>query len=663
MNGRRALVAAATTTAAVLTLGAVQLAPATAPVARADALVGYRSCDDLLEHYRAELLRSLTAYGFSGPGDVAMAGGVARDSASSSAGGAPAAATASGADGGEAVGSGPTGTNLQEQGVDEPDLAKLRDGRLVVLTGNRLRVVSATQRPEVLGSLRVGDANTWGGELLLVGDRALVVTPGWRQDGSPVVAGDGLTRLYLPGTPTTTATLLDMSADQPRVLEEMVLDGRYLSARLVDGTVRLVTASAPEVPIAYPQGGGDPAEHEALATNRSTVARLTTGDVLPQVRRTAADGSVLESGPALGCEQVFHARSAAGASTLLVTTLRPGDGLRPSDRTAVTTDGDLVYAAEDRLYVATSRWGTSGPVGPAVDVVGRPGSTAPQRSTEVTTELHAFDTGSPESTRYVGSGSVPGYLMGRWALSRHDGDLRVATTRLPPWDGGKEVGETSSMLLKLAEEDGRLVETGRVGGLGRTEQIRAVRYFGDIAAVVTFRQTDPLYLLDLSNDPKVLGELKVPGFSTYLHPLGDGLLLGFGQDADEDGRVTGMQLSVFDVSDLTSPRIVDRLRLGEGWSPALDDSRAFTYDPQRRQATFAFTGYDSLDGTQYGTDALGVSVDERGRLHESGRLPLGSESWSARVLTDGQLVFAVGDSGVVAADASTMTRTGSVALR
>ena len=662
MNGRRALVAAGTTTAAVLALGVVQLAPATAPAARADELVGYRSCDDLLDHYRSELLRTVTAYGFSGPGGLATMGDVARDSASTAAG-AP-SATAAGAAADEAVGSGPTGTNLQEQGVDEPDIAKLSDGRLVVLTGNRLQVVTATERPEVLGSTRVGDPASWGGELLLAGDRALVVSPGWRQDRqTPVDDGDiSMTRLYLPGTPTTTLTLLDVSADQPRELETMVLDGRYISARLVDGTVRLVTTSTPEVPVAYPERMGGIGEQRSLAANQGTVSRLTVGEVLPQVEHTAADGSVLEHGPALGCGDVYHARSAVGSSTLLVTTMRPGDGLTPTDRTAVTTDGDLVYAAEDRLYVATSRWGTVGLIEPAVDVVGRPGGVLPQRPTEVTTELHAFDTGSPETTRYVGSGSVPGYVMGRWALSRYDGDLRVATTRQPPWDGSDQVGETSSMLVKLAEEDGRLVETGRVGGLGRTEHIRAVRYFGDIAAVVTFRQTDPLYLIDLSGQPKVLGELKVPGFSTYLHPMGDGLLLGIGQDADPDGRITGMQVSVFDVSDLTDPRIVDRLRLGEGWSPALDDSRALTYDPDRRQATFAFTGYDSMKGMQYGTDALGIAVDDSGRLLETGRMALGSESWSTRVLTDGELVFAVGEAGVVAGDAATMTRTGSVDL-
>jgi uncharacterized secreted protein with C-terminal beta-propeller domain len=254
---------------------------------------------------------------------------------------------------------------------------------------------------------------------------------------------------------------------------------------------------------------------------------------------------------------------------------------------------------------------------------------------------------------------VPGYVLGRWALSRYDGALRVATTRQPPWDT-KRADETSSMVVKLAEDAGRLVETGRVEGLGRTERIQAVRYFGDIAAVVTFRQTDPLYLLDLSGTPRVLGELKVPGFSTYLHPIGDGLLLGLGQDADENGAVTGLQVSVFDVSDLTRPTLVDRLRLGQGWAPALDDSRAFSYDPSRRQARFAFTGYQPTASGRYESSAVGITVDESGRLSEAGRLPIGAESWSTRVLVDDDTVFAIGEAGVVSGDADTMTRTGSV---
>ncbi len=254
-------------------------------------------------------------------------------------------------------------------------------------------------------------------------------------------------------------------------------------------------------------------------------------------------------------------------------------------------------------------------------------------------------------------------MLGRWALSSHEGALRVATTRQPPWQGeGDQTGETSSMLVKLVERDGALVETGRVGGLGRTEQIRAVRYFGDIAAVVTFRQTDPLYLLDLSGEPRVLGELKVPGFSTYLHPLGDGLLLGLGQDATEDGQITGMQASVFDISDLAHPELRDRLRLGNGWSPALDDSRAFGYDPQRRQATFPFTGYDPAKSLGEQPSALGVTVAADGELSLTGRLDLSGDSWPQRVLTDGDRVYAVTDSGVIAGDAGTMQRSGQLSF-
>jgi uncharacterized secreted protein with C-terminal beta-propeller domain len=201
-----------------------------------------------------------------------------------------------------------------------------------------------------------------------------------------------------------------------------------------------------------------------------------------------------------------------------------------------------------------------------------------------------------------------------------------------------------------------------VSGLGRTEHIQAVRYFGELAAVVTFRQTDPLYLLDLGETPRVLGELKVPGFSTYLHPLGDGLLLGLGQDATAQGEVTGIQVSIFDISDASDPRQVDRLSLGPGWSAALEDSRAFTYDPRRRMAAFTFTGYDAVspDGEQ--ATALAVRVGPDGSLSEVGRLALDRGTWAARVLLDESTAYAVSETGVVTGDAATMTRTGSIAF-
>ena len=136
MSRRHVLVVAGTVAALVVGVGGTQLLPGAAPTASAKALTGYSGCDQLLAYYRSELKRTATAYG------MGFGYGAVEDTAAA---GAPAAARS--AAGQDAVGSGPTGTNLQEQGVDEPDLAKLQDGRLVVLTGNRVRILEREAQP------------------------------------------------------------------------------------------------------------------------------------------------------------------------------------------------------------------------------------------------------------------------------------------------------------------------------------------------------------------------------------------------------------------------------------------------------------------------------------------------------------------------------------
>jgi hypothetical protein len=148
----------------------------------------------------------------------------------------------------------------------------------------------------------------------------------------------------------------------------------------------------------------------------------------------------------------------------------------------------------------------------------------------------------------------------------------------------------------LTEQADRLVVVGRVAGLGRREQIQSVRWLGDLAVVVTFRQVDPLYTLDLADPtaPRVLGALKIAGFSSYLHPLGDGLLLGLGEHADRRGRSLGGQVAVFDLGDLTRVRRADTLRMGllDRFAAAWE-TRAFTYLPDQR---LVLAGVESWGG-------------------------------------------------------------------
>lgn len=173
---------------------------------------------------------------------------------------------------------------------------------------------------------------------------------------------------------------------------------------------------------------------------------------------------------------------------------------------------------------------------------------------------------------HVGSGSVPGSLIGQFALDAHDRVLRVASTA-ENW----EAGGSESVVTTL---DGRTLEQlGQVGGLGRGEQIFSVRFLGDMGYVVTFRQVDPLYALDLSDpaNPREMGELKITGYSSYLHPVEDGLLLGIGQEADPDGRIKGTQVSLFDVTDPLDPIRLDQIHLTDASSEVEWDHHAFTY--------------------------------------------------------------------------------------
>ena len=193
--------------------------------------------------------------------------------------------------------------------------------------------------------------------------------------------------------------------------------------------------------------------------------------------------------------------------------------------------------------------------------------------------------------------------------------LRVVSTESPAWWGSG--GETESFLTTLRPSGGNLVQVGRVGGLGKGERVYSVRFAGDTGYVVTFRQVDPLFTLDLSRpeQPRVLGELKIPGYSAYLHPIGDDLLLGVGQDVDEkSGRPLGTQLSIFDVSDLRKPTRLHTQHLGQGWSEAEHDHHAFLFWPRTGLVMIPFEqrAVGFRVGRSRGIDPLGRVEHDRG---------------------------------------------------
>ncbi len=542
--------ATATITATALLTGAVGptgglVGSVVMPPAAATELTPFTGCEELRQWYVEAALPHVTAWGLGnrwGPvlvEDRAMAA---------------TAEVASAPD--DAVANGPTGTNVQEAGVDEPDLAKTDGSLVAAVRGRQLLLTDAGgEQPRALSSLRL--PRMGNAELLWVGDRLVVLgatETGWHGP-VPVDVAAGPSGFW---EATTRALVVDVSdPSAPRIEEDTTFDGNLVSARQYGDVVRLVVStSTPAIDFVQPRRGRTP--REARVENRRRVRESDIEDWLPTV---SSDGS---SSPLVDCQDVAHPEDSSGYGTVTVVTLDPAD---PADRrtTAVTTSSDLVYSSADRLYLTSSRWGWWG------DADEEP----------PTTDVHAFALDGPE-TSYVGTGEVPGQLRDRWSLSEHDGRLRVATALgRNPWN------PRENAVVVLEERGGDLVEVGRVGRMGIREQIQSVRWFGEIAVVVTFRQVDPLYTLDLSDPaaPRVLGALKIPGFSSYLHPLGSDLLLGLGQDASRDGRTRGAQAAVFDLADLANPRRVDtemfrrHTEFTAAWDP-----RAFTYLPDRRTA-------------------------------------------------------------------------------
>jgi hypothetical protein len=605
----------------------------------ASALRPFNACGDLLDHVRAE------AATHAASGQLAYFGGGMRNDVVAlegrATGMAPSAPVTDAAGDSAAKGASSSqvsGTNIQEAGVDEPDVVKT-DGRRIVTVrsatngaqgpGERLQVLVVEDgKPRLAGSLPLPSGGDH--DLLLAGDRVLVRSSTWRAEplsgqGGPAPAEKMAADMMIaPGSERTLLTLVDISdPDAPSVISTFEVDGHVLGARMVGDVARVVTGANPRgfAPV-YPTDGSPAEQSRVQAATQAQLETSTLRDWLPEYTLSrAGDGAQEVSGLAVECEHVSRPAEFSGLGTISVLTFDLSEGLSDGDAVTVLADGQTVYASEQALYVATTR---SPEIAPMADTGGVQAPVVP----EETTEVHKFDIAGGGPARHVASGRVRGHLLNQFSMSEFEGRLRVATTdsfaTAPAESPGGIVappdrpGTSESLVSVLEDRAGVLEKAGEVGGLGRGEQIYAVRFIGPVGYVVTFRQTDPLYTIDLSQpaSPRVVGELKIPGYSAYLHPVGDGLLLGIGQDATEAGRRTGAQASLFDVSDPAQPRRLDQVALGQGSSAVEFDHHAFLWWAPRGLAVLPLQTYDPV----YSSVAVGLSVDRGRGLGEAGRI-------------------------------------------
>lgn len=549
----------------------IDVAPPSAPwVPMSVQLASYQSCDEALEGIQDAAITALSSWqdhAFYETEEFARAdeGAVAAEDFSGAAG-----------DTAQADAGSYSETNNAVAGVDEPDVVKT-DGTFVYsAAGGALRVVD-TRTAEVVAE-RVLAEESWDHRLFLTEDALLLMYARDVHAGDDYHSEFALERLD-PGT-------LD-------VVDRFAMEGAMVDARLVGGEVRLAVSSQPRLqPVWDLMWSGDAGEGDIAAAVRDTAIE----DWLPSYSVNGEAGEV-------DCGNVAHPERFSGSSVSVFAL--PADEAWPLvEPHVVMTDGSTVHGTADSLYLAHYDYAWDGAEARAETEVYR----------------FAFEGGAP---RLAGEAAVPGSLLNQYSLSEYDGHLRVATTEAPGWgcpvtamcvwDGAPgEVAEPSaSTVTVFAVGEDALEETGSVGDLGVDEQIYAVRFIGDTGYVVTFRQTDPLYTLDLSDpaDPVVTGELKITGYSAYLHPVGPDRLLGVGQEATLEGVTTGLQVSLFDTG-AAEATVVDQYT-APGWQSSVEwEPHAFLYWEETGIAVLPasdWSGYEPRSGAvvlDVGEDAV-----------------------------------------------------------
>ena len=535
-------------------------------------LVRFDDCDTLLDYLHEEYSARVGPWGFdrggwfgpmrrAGGDDMAMADEAMAVEAESA---AAAPTTATSATVAQIEGVDFSGTNVQEAGVDEADIVKTDGTRIFTLSAGRLVVVDAASRSR-LGEVVVAEG--WGRELFIDGDGLLLITRSTSD---------------APDRSETVIQRIDVSGGTPQIIQTINVQGNYISARSVGGTARLILRYDPQwnFPFVFPQT--EAAESVAEEANRAAVLNSTLDDWLPHYTVGSTDSST--GSLMVPCGDVHAPSMFSGFGVTTVMSVPIDGDFDPSESTAVMAPGDTVYASVGSLYVATTRWVDSDTFSDDDEWQ----DAWRQRRTSV----HRFDITAAEAN-YEASGEVLGVIHNQFSLSEHNGYLRIVTTVGGPW------GDESESHVRVLSTDGDvLAEVGSVGNIGRGEQVQSVRFVGDVGYVVTFRQIDPFYTIDLSDpaNPEIVGELKIPGFSSYLHPIGDTLVLGVGSDADDDGRITGAKVSLFDVSDLTAPLEVATWTAPDGWNDVGWDHRAFLWWAPENLAVIPVNVWDEWVG-------------------------------------------------------------------
>lgn len=442
-------------------------------------------------------------------------------------------------------------TNTQVQGVDESDIVKTNGNYIYYLSNNILRVFETkTSNTKLIKEIELKNSNyTYASELYINDEYIVVIASSRITKNEPI---DTLKKRlmidYSYGKNSTKALIYDINNYELK--REIEIDGNYVSSRKVDNNFYIIT-------------------------NKyiNTYSNLTYDDIVPVYKDTVTENTGYWEIPVTDI-RYFPDFDKKDCSYMLISSFNLDKIDNEVDIYTCLGSGNEIYASKENLYVTRSNY----------------------EEDKYTTGIHKFEIKNGKVI-YKSTGNVPGTLLNQFSMDEYDGYFRITTTQGNTWNN------TSINNLYVLDESLDIV--GTLEGLAKGEKIYSTRFMGEKCYIVTYKTVDPLFVIDLSKpeNPKVLGELKIPGYSSYLHPLGENYLIGFGEDSVEKSYLnwkgetevtayaTGLKMAIFDVTDYNNPKELHSVKIGSrgSYSELLYNHKSLLFDEEKGIIAFPAT--------------------------------------------------------------------------
>lgn len=508
-------------------------------------IVSARDYDEVYDYLKAETDAQADSYGHI---DESVTSGAKADSSSSANSTAGSGAAVSSDSAAAQATAEYSETNIRQEGVGEGDIVKTDGKNLYIVNNQKIQIVGiGSDNMEELGTIKLKDSQ-YVSELYIKDDK-LVFVYTKSEAGDTEASSQSGSYMNSEKQYTVAATYDVSDPAKPELLGEFSQSGNFHTMRIVGDYVYLFSDFYAQMPS----------------------ARDYTGSYIPEMQ-----------GKSIASSDILLPQYARGSQYTVVSAFSMKDPSERTDGKAIFGSAGMCYVSTGNIYICESYYNSE-----ESDV------------TQTCIRKIAYKDGKLET---VGQTKVDGTLNDSFSIDEYEGNLRLVTTVNATGSGSAfpivafgRLKSTNSLSAKDTNSlyilDEKLKKTGEIEGLAEDEQVYSARFLGDTGYFVTYRQTDPLFSADLSNpkEPKVIGELKIPGFSEYLHLYGEGLLLGIGMDVDETGTSTeGVKMSMFDISDPSDVKEIDKEILDGSYSTNIGyNYKAALIDTEKNLIGFA----------------------------------------------------------------------------